>query len=291
MRWCAAPATPDGSWDPQDAQGRAMIAEPTPETKQPALEVGLRHRQIRAGAADPDAHRRLRHGRCGAAPLERLRPGAGAVEPLHRGARDLRLAAGQNGERPMVFEDGQQQRDFRPCRSDVARAFVLALDHRGRAGRGVQHRQRRGCARWRRSHWLQRPLHEPGGASRRRSPSKTRLGDIRHCMPDLAKARRDARLRAPAGLRRRPGRTRPMGRAAAGHRPGGAGPRRTREPGAWSRERVAGRPAGPARVRSWSPAAPASSAATSPTGWPPTAMRSSSTTCWPARAWNATWTG
>src|SRR5213082_2541767 len=39
-----------------------------------------------------------------------------------------------NGERPMVFEDGQQRRDFVHVK-DVGRAFLIALEHPAAAGK------------------------------------------------------------------------------------------------------------------------------------------------------------
>ncbi len=39
-----------------------------------------------------------------------------------------------NGERPMVFEDGQQRRDFVHVK-DVGRAFLMALEHPGAVGK------------------------------------------------------------------------------------------------------------------------------------------------------------
>jgi dTDP-L-rhamnose 4-epimerase len=90
-----------------------------------------------------------------------------------------------NGQPPMVFEDGQQRRDFVHV-GDIARAFLLALDHpkadgevfniASGADRTVEEVARLQAAS------MGRPDLEPEMAG------KARAGDIRHCIPDLTKA-------------------------------------------------------------------------------------------------------
>jgi dTDP-L-rhamnose 4-epimerase len=91
-----------------------------------------------------------------------------------------------NGQPPVIFEDGQQRRDFVHVR-DVARAFLLALDKAEADGevfnigsgvdRTVEEVARLQAAA------MGRPDLEPEIAG------KARAGDIRHCIPDLTKAR------------------------------------------------------------------------------------------------------
>ena len=165
-----------------------------------------------------------------------------------------------NGQRPMVFEDGQQRRDFVHVR-DVARAFLLALDQPGGRRRRSSTSAPARTAPSRRSRCLQaasmgRPDLRP------EITDQARAGDIRHNIPDLTKARDGARLRAAGELRRRARRARRMGRPPGGERPRRRGPRR-------ARAARAGGMSGRAGDRCWSPAAPASSARTSPTAWRP----------------------
>ena len=91
-----------------------------------------------------------------------------------------------NGQSPMVFEDGQQRRDFVHVR-DVARAFLLALDKAEADGQvfnigsGID-RTVEEVARLQASA-MGHPELKPEIAG------KARAGDIRHCIPDLTKAR------------------------------------------------------------------------------------------------------
>ena len=84
---------------------------------------------------------RLRHPDGRAALLQRLRPAPGALQPVHRRARDLRVAPAERQARRSIFEDGRQRRDFVSVH-DVARACRLALETRRRRRARVQHRQR-----------------------------------------------------------------------------------------------------------------------------------------------------
>jgi dTDP-L-rhamnose 4-epimerase len=176
---------PDGSWDPLDEHGRPMTPAPTPETKG----VGLKS----VYAIGKFVQERLtltlagQYGMGGSA----LRlwnaygPGQALSNP-YTGVLAIFASRIANGQSPMVFEDGQQRRDFVHVR-DVARAFLLALDSDAADGqvfnigsgadRTVEEVARLQAAA------MGRPDLQPEIAG------KARAGDIRHCIPDLTKAR------------------------------------------------------------------------------------------------------
>ena len=179
------PRNPDGTWDPLDALGRPMIPSPTPETKQPALKSVY--------AINKFVQERLtltltaQYGMVGTA----LRlwniygPGQALSNP-YTGVLAIFASRIANGQSPMVFEDGQQRRDFVHV-SDVARAFLLALDKPEADGevfnigsgedRTVEEVARLQAAS------MGRPDIEPS------ITQQARAGDIRHNIPDLSKAR------------------------------------------------------------------------------------------------------
>ncbi|RAK60925.1 nucleoside-diphosphate-sugar epimerase [Phenylobacterium hankyongense] len=175
---------PDGSWDPLDERGRPMLPVPTPETKGNGLKSVY--------AIGKFVQERLtltltkQYGMAGSA----LRlwnaygPGQALSNP-YTGVLAIFASRIANGQAPMVFEDGQQRRDFVHVR-DVARAFLLALDAAAADGevfnigsgeeRTVEEVARLQAAA------MGRPDLTPEIAG------KARAGDIRHCIPDLAKA-------------------------------------------------------------------------------------------------------
>ena len=172
------------SWDPLDAQGRPLAPVATPEWKQPSLAsiyalgkyVQERQTLIMTRAYGME-------GTC-------LRlfnvygPGQALSNP-YTGVLAIFSSRLLNGQRPMVFEDGEQRRDFVYV-GDVARAFADALvDPRANGevfniGSGVD-RSVNDVARS-----MARALNhndlEPEVVG------KARIGDIRHCFCDGGKA-------------------------------------------------------------------------------------------------------
>jgi len=175
----------DGSWDPFDVRGRPLIPIPTPESKANALKSVY--------AIGKFVQERLtltltrQYGMEGAA----LRlwnvygPGQALSNP-YTGVLAIFASRIANGQAPMVFEDGAQRRDFVHV-GDIARAFVTALHHPAADGEvfniaSGQDRTVEQVARLQAASMGRTDL-EP------EITGKSRAGDIRHCIPDLAKAR------------------------------------------------------------------------------------------------------
>lgn len=175
---------PDGSWDPLDQLGRPLHPVRTPETKASAL------KSVYAIGKYVQERMTLtltrQYGMSGAA----LRlwnaygPGQALSNP-YTGVLAIFASRIANGQPPMVFEDGQQRRDFVHVR-DVARAFLLALDRPEADGEvfnigSGEDRTVEEVALLQASA-MGRPDLEP------ELTGKARAGDIRHCIPDLKKA-------------------------------------------------------------------------------------------------------
>ena len=176
----------DAPWDPLDAAGRPLLPVPTPENKRPTLAsvyAITKYVQERLTLCLAPAY-----GMEGAA----LRlwnaygPGQALSNP-YTGVLAIFASRIHNGQSPVIFEDGEQQRDFVHV-GDVARAFLLALDHPAAAG-GVfnigsgEVRSVREVASL-----LAEAMGRPGIGPE--IAGVARAGDIRHCVPDLSLARR-----------------------------------------------------------------------------------------------------
>lgn len=179
-------------WDPQDSEGRPLTPVATPEWKRPSLAsiyalgkyVQERQTLIMTRAYGME-------GTC-------LRlfnvygPGQALSNP-YTGVLAIFSSRLSNGQRPLIFEDGEQRRDFVHV-DDVARAFADALVHPRAAGEvfnigsGID-RSVKEVARS-----IARALHrndlEPD------ITGKARIGDIRHCFCDGSKAAQKLGFRA-----------------------------------------------------------------------------------------------
>ncbi|HEX5237149.1 MAG TPA: SDR family NAD(P)-dependent oxidoreductase [Sphingomicrobium sp.] len=180
------------SWDPVDAQGRPLTPVATPEWKRPNLAsiyaLG-KYVQERQTLIMTEAYGM--EGVC-------LRlfnvygPGQALSNP-YTGVLAIFSSRLLNGQRPLIFEDGEQRRDFVYV-GDVARAFAEALVHPDAPGEvfnigsGVD----RSVSDVARS--IARALHrndlEP------EIVGKARIGDIRHCFCDGSKAAEVLEFRA-----------------------------------------------------------------------------------------------
>jgi dTDP-L-rhamnose 4-epimerase len=174
-----------GRWDPVGPDGAALTPVPTPETKRPdlasvyALTKYVQERLVLMLAA-------ARGIEAVALRLFNVFGPGQALSNPYTGVLAIFASRLLNGQRPLVYEDGAQMRDFVHV-GDVARAFRLAMERPGIAGevfniasgrpqsiRGI------GLA-------LARAMGREDLA-----PvvlGQARAGDVRHCIADITKAR------------------------------------------------------------------------------------------------------
>jgi dTDP-L-rhamnose 4-epimerase len=170
----------DEGWDPVDAAGRPLAPVATPEWKRPdlasiyALGKYVQERQtfIMTGAYGME-------GVC-------LRlfnvygPGQALSNP-YTGVLAIFASRLLNGQRPMIFEDGQQRRDFVYV-GDVARAFADALELEQAAGEVFNIGSGHDRSVTEVAQELARAMGQ--GGIEPEIVGKGRIGDIRHCFCD-----------------------------------------------------------------------------------------------------------
>ncbi len=172
-------------WELRDARGEILIPVPTPETKAPALA------SVYALSKFDQEQLCLMLGRTYRIPTVALRffnvygPRQALSNP-YTGVLAIFAARLLNGNPPLIFEDGLQQRDFVSV-YDVARACRLALESEVAAGKilnigsGTHYTIKTLAARLAEAMGRDRFTPEITG--------KYRAGDIRHCFADIALAR------------------------------------------------------------------------------------------------------
>ena len=172
-------------WDPVGTDGRKLVPVATPESKRPNLAsvyALTKYVQERLTLTVAPAY-----GMEGVA----LRlfnvygPGQALSNP-YTGVLAIFASRLLNNERPLVFEDGEQRRDFVHV-EDVARAFVLALEAPGAKGQVFNIGSGRDVSINEVGAELARAMNRPHLLPER--IGKARIGDIRHCFGDIAKAR------------------------------------------------------------------------------------------------------
>ena len=174
-----------GEWEPASPDGRSLTPEPTPETKRPSLS------SIYALNKYDQERMCLLFGSSYDVPTTALRffnvygPDQALSNP-YTGV--LAIFGGRllNGKPPLIFEDGEQRRDFVSVH-DVARACALALERDEAAGRAVNV----GSGESITVSEIARRLARVTGRAHLEAEvtGKYRVGDIRHCFADIATAR------------------------------------------------------------------------------------------------------
>jgi dTDP-L-rhamnose 4-epimerase len=174
-----------GQWDPVDPDGTPLQPVPTPEDKRPNLSSVY--------ALNKYAQERLclLIGHAYDLPTIALRffnvyGTRQALSNPYTGVLAIFASRLLNGNPPLLFEDGQQRRDFVHVR-DVARACRLALEA-PRSVTGVFNvgsgASRTICDVFRE---LAGTMGKPGGMAE--ITGRYRVGDVRHCFADITRAR------------------------------------------------------------------------------------------------------
>jgi dTDP-L-rhamnose 4-epimerase len=176
----------EASWDPLDGHGRPLVPVPTPEWKRPTL--------ASVYALTKYVQERLTLTLAPAYGMEGVAlrlwnvygPGQALSNP-YTGVLAIFASRLHNGKPPVIFEDGRQRRDFVHV-SDVAQAFVLALDHPKAVGEvyNVGSGEDRTVAEV--AALLGRAM---GRDIAPEIAGKARVGDIRHCIADIGRIRTD----------------------------------------------------------------------------------------------------
>ncbi|WP_419730278.1 NAD-dependent epimerase/dehydratase family protein [Lichenicola sp.] len=173
------------SWDPIGPDGLPLKPAATPEWKQTRLAsvyAITKYMQERMILCAPPAY-----GIEGVA----LRlfnvygPGQALSNP-YTGVLAIFASRLLNRERPLVFEDGEQRRDFVHV-DDVVQAFLLALDHPAAANRVFNIGSGRDVSIAEVARAAAAAMHLP--ELEPEFVGKARSGDIRHCFSDITLAR------------------------------------------------------------------------------------------------------
>src|SRR5437764_4549230 len=173
-------------WEVRDLHGRELVPVPTPETKTPNLS------SVYALSKYDQERLCLMAGRAYNLPTVALRffnvyGTRQALGNPYTGVLAIFAARLLNGNPPLIFEDGLQQRDFVNVK-DVVRACILALQKPEAAygvfnvGSGHAYTVREVARRM--GEVLGKPQVRP------EITGKYRMGDIRHCFADISHARK-----------------------------------------------------------------------------------------------------
>jgi dTDP-L-rhamnose 4-epimerase len=173
------------NWEPTDPQGRPLTPVATPETKRPSLaSIYALNKYVQERTTHIMTRPYGIEGVC--LRLFNVYGAGQALSNPYTGVLAIFASRLLNGQAPMIFEDGEQRRDFVHVR-DVARAFADALELPQAAGGTFnigsgQDRSVREVA-----DSLARAMGKNEIAAE--VVHKARIGDIRHCFGDVSLAR------------------------------------------------------------------------------------------------------
>lgn len=178
------PRAPGAGWDPLDADGHPLQPVATPEWKKPDL--------ASVYALTKYAQERLTLTLAPAYGMEGVAlrlfnvygPGQALSNP-YTGVLAIFASRLLHRERPLVFEDGEQRRDFVHV-SDVAQAFMLALERPEAAGQVFNIGSGRDVSILQVGDAIARAMGLPH--LQPELVGKARIGDVRHCFGDMTRA-------------------------------------------------------------------------------------------------------
>lgn len=172
-----------GAWDPLGPEGQLLRPAPTPESKRPGL--------ASVYALTKYTQERLTLLTAQAYGLEAVAlrlwnafgPGQALSNP-YTGVLAIFASRLLHGRSPLIFEDGQQQRDFIDI-ADVVQAFVLALEHPKASG---VYNIASGSPRTvtEAAEALAKAMGREDIAPQ--VTGRVRAGDVRHCLADITRA-------------------------------------------------------------------------------------------------------
>jgi dTDP-L-rhamnose 4-epimerase len=181
----SAEALRQGIWDPTDENGDALVPLPTPETKTPRLA------SVYALSKFDQERLAIVTGAAYGIPTVALRffnvyGTRQALSNPYTGVLAIFAARLLNDRPPLLFEDGQQRRDFVSV-NDVARACVLALE--GPEAQVAGQALNIGSGRsWTVADVARLLASTLGRDIEPELTGRSRVGDIRHCFADVTEA-------------------------------------------------------------------------------------------------------
>jgi dTDP-L-rhamnose 4-epimerase len=174
-----------GDWEPRSEQGSELTPVPTPEDKPPCLS------SVYALSKFDQERMSLVVGRAYGIATVALRffntygPRQALSNP-YTGVLAIFASRLLNGNRPLVFEDGHQRRDFVSV-YDVVSACRLALESEAAVGSAINVGSGRSVSIGEIARRLASILRCPSLAPE--VTNRYRVGDIRHCFADIGRAR------------------------------------------------------------------------------------------------------